>query len=129
MRLFLLLLPLASCAEPCLRSYASIAPPAHTDSSRAGAAPASYECMNLPCDSADSLEEWTEELPNDETGGTLRVKHAVCSWECVGLSNGKRARVEQHYQRAQAEGECIELVDETLDTRRASCNRECEVGG
>lgn len=114
---YLTLLPmLTSCATaPCVRQYASVEP--------------SHRCLSLNCHDADSIDEWTEEIVDEHTGGTTKVNHAVCRWDCVELGNGARARVEQHYQRTQGPDECIELVVEDIDRARASCDRECETVG
>lgn len=104
---------LASCApEPCARSYASVEP--------------SHRCLALNCADADSIEEWTEAVTDEATGGTTKTNYAVCRWDCVALANGKRARVTQHYSRVQGPDECIALDEEVIDTRRADCDRECE---
>ena len=107
---------LAGCADTaCARQYASVEP--------------AHECLALNCTDADTVEEWTEEIVDEETGGTTKVNHAVCTWDCVEMGNGSRARITQEYQRTQGPDECIELTFEDIDRARADCDRECEQPG
>ena len=116
MRTLPLILIVSACAgTPCVRDYASVEP--------------AHECLALNCADADSVEEWTEEVVDPETGGTTKTNYATCQWDCVGLASGKRARVTQEYVRVQGPDECVVLLGETIDTRRADCDRECEQTG
>jgi hypothetical protein len=109
----LFLCSLTGCADDsCALEYSSVEP--------------SHRCEALNCNRPDSLKEWTEEVTDPETGGTTKTNWAECRWGCVALENGARARVIQTYSRVQGEGNCIELVDESIDKNRADCDRDCE---
>jgi hypothetical protein len=67
MRTLPLILIVSACAgTPCVRDYASVEP--------------AHECLALNCADADSVEEWTEEVTDPETGGTTKTNYATCPW-------------------------------------------------
>ena len=122
-----LCLTLTGCGdESCALQYSDVEP--------------AHRCEAIRCASPDRIinSSQTERVENEDYDGfctdganceeeqwySFRANYAECIWDCVELGNGARARVVQAYRKAP--GECIELVDETLDRSRAACDRECE---
>ena len=117
----------AGCStEPCALTAEDIEP--------------AHRCEALRCNAPDSITDWSEyeDIENDQWDGFCagdenceeelwygrQVNYATCEWDCIAIGNGKRARVTQTYRKAP--GECIELIDKTVNVSGASCDRECE---